>query len=146
MWTQALIKVQWKPVDYLSKSGANITHDASWLSDLTGRQMIRVHAASSEAKDFILPPFTQYSAAVPPKTCHVFVYFSSAVNTLRAALLSNELLDLQVDPPLVTWITNDVCDTSRIQQHVLLVLLTLPLLPMIVRYLVPNTNQSLFHY
>lgn len=44
------------------------------------------------------------------ESCFYF-YFSSAFNTQQAVLLSNELLDLQVGAPLVTSITNDVCDT-----------------------------------
>ena len=36
----------------------------------------------------------------------MFFDFSSAFNTIRPALLGNKLLDMQVDAPLVAWITN----------------------------------------
>ena len=36
----------------------------------------------------------------------MFFDFSSAFNTIRPALIRNKLLDMQVDAPLVAWITN----------------------------------------
>jgi len=35
-----------------------------------------------------------------------FFDFSSAFNTIKPALLGTKLLDMQVDAPLVAWITN----------------------------------------
>lgn len=52
----------------------------------------------------------------------MFLDFSSVFNTIRPALLGSKLTAMQVDPPLVSWITDYMTDRpqyDRLQDCVL---------------------------
>lgn len=57
-------------------------------------------------EDAIIYPRNQVYAHLDKLESTVRVFFSSAFNTIRLALLGEKLIAIQVDAPLMSWIVN----------------------------------------